>query len=75
MVFIILFSLLLLSISQEVCIMLAVKAGEIGIRCDPQPGVQTRNLGVCKVTGTSVSDQVRGSVFELNCSLWQDRAM
>lgn len=32
--------------------MFAVKAGEIGIRCDPQPGISTWNLGVHKATGT-----------------------
>lgn len=51
-----------------------MKAREIGIRCDPQPEISTWNLGVRKGTGTSVSDRVQGSVVELNCSLWEERA-
>ena len=30
--------------------------------------------GVCGVTRTHVSDKLQGGVFELNCSLWKERA-
>ena len=37
--------------------------------------LESRPSGVCGVTGIQVSDNLHASVFELNCSLWKERAV
>ena len=44
------------------------------VRSDVTLNLECKPSGVCGVTRTHVSDKLQGGVFQLNCSLWKERA-